>query len=116
MDRGGMAKIVKSWLLSGAAVAPEDASPTAQTLESDFTSLPFHCASMSGAEKWRIMPCMLSPTFSDVAIQNPNQVGADRHEAGLIELCIADVDDTGTKIDVRHRESQCLTDPKGSSI
>jgi hypothetical protein len=83
MDRGGMAKIVKSWLLSGAAVAPEDASPTAQALEGDFSSLPLYCASTSGVEKWRIMPCMLSPAFLDVAIQNPNQVGADRHQAGL---------------------------------
>ena len=84
MDRGGMAKIVKSWLLPGAAVAPEDASPTAQTLEGDFSSLPCYCASMSGAEEWRFMPCMLSPTFLDVAIQNPNQVSADRHQAGLM--------------------------------
>jgi hypothetical protein len=103
MDRGGMAKIVKSWLLSGAAVAPGDASP--KTLEGDFSRLPCYCASMSGAEKWRIMSCMLSPTFLDVAIQNPNQVGADRHQASLIELCIADMDNTGTNINIRHCES-----------
>src|SRR2546429_6934664 len=108
MDRIGMAKIMKSWLTSGGALAAEDGSTAAQTLKGDFGSLPRYRTSTSGAKEWRIIRCTLSPTSSDVALQNPNQVSTDRYEAGLIEFCLADMDDAVTNINIRHSESQCL--------
>jgi hypothetical protein len=116
MNRMCMSQIMQPWLLSDTRIYTQNAGAAAQTFEGNLRHLSCYGTSTSGTQEWRIRTGTLSVAPFDVPNHNLDKVGSNRHQPRLIELGIADMENACNEINVRHCESECLTDPKCSSI
>jgi hypothetical protein len=115
-DREGMAEVVQSRLKAG-IVGARYACLFTKPLEDELRCLARDGRSLLGSEKRsRLRTDSRRPLPFDVVAQHAAKVCADRDEAALEELGLADGQDAGVGVEIVQRETERFADPEAGSV
>jgi len=110
MNGEGVANIMKTWLEASSIVALHP-SMAAQSTE-DYIGCPwFDRTSVTGDEERVIqLGRMVFVALADIASEHVDKIRTERHEPGLVELGVTNLDHCSGETYVFQGEGECLAD------